>query len=116
MVLEQDKRGPVRAGENRPDVLRRLGDPGGGACLGDHGQVAGLRIRGELPAEVGNARPGGAGRIAPGRLVGDQIPQWRQTVRRRGRESLDRRSFLLAGGRKTSLANLSLSDTCSILA
>jgi hypothetical protein len=45
-----------------------------GAGLGDHGQVAELRIRGELPAEVGNARPGGAGRIASGRLVGDQIP------------------------------------------
>ena len=80
------------------------------------GQVAGLRIRGEPHAEVGNARPGGAGRIAPERLVGDQIPEWRQTVRRRGRESLRRRSFLLARGRKTSLANLPLSHTCSILA
>ena len=56
-VLEQDKRGPVPAGESGPDVLRRLGDPGGGAGLGDHGQVAGLGIRGEPPAEVGNARP-----------------------------------------------------------
>ena len=45
------------------------------------GQVAGLRIRGEPHAEVGNARPGGAGPIAPERLVGDQIPEWRQTVR-----------------------------------
>ena len=77
-VLEQDKRGPVPAGESGPDVLRRLGDPGGGAGLGDHGQVAGLRIRGEPPAEVGNARPGGAGRIGPERLVGDQIPEWRR--------------------------------------
>ena len=56
-VLEQDKRGPVPAGESGPDVLRRLGDPGGGPGLGDHGQVAGLGIRGEPPAEVGNARP-----------------------------------------------------------
>jgi hypothetical protein len=56
-VLEQDKRGPVPAGESGPDVLRRLGDPGGGAGLGDHGQVAGLRMRSEPPAEVGNARP-----------------------------------------------------------
>ena len=73
VVLEQDKRGPVRAGESGPDVLRGLGDPGGGAGLGDHGQVAGLRIRGEPPAEVGNARPGRAGWIPPERLVGDQI-------------------------------------------
>lgn len=80
------------------------------------GQVAGLRIRGEPLVEVGNARTSGVGRIAPERLVGDQIPQWRQTVRRRGRESLHRRSFLLARGRKTSLANLPLSHTCSVLA
>jgi hypothetical protein len=58
-------------------VLRRLGDPGGGAGLGDHGQMAELRIRGEPHAEVGNARLG-AGRIAPERLVGDQIPEWRR--------------------------------------
>ena len=80
------------------------------------GQMAGLRLRGEPHVDVGYARTGGVGRIAPGRLVGDQIPQWRQTVRRRGRESLHRQSFLLARGRKTIPANLPLSHTRSILA
>jgi hypothetical protein len=92
--------GPYVRARAVPDVLRSLGDLGGGAGLGDHGQVAGLRIRGEPPAEVGNARPGGAGRIAPERLDEPRaraaaqlciaagadesmIPQWIEEGRRR---------------------------------
>ena len=32
VVLEQDKRGPVPAGESGPDVLRRLDEPGARAA------------------------------------------------------------------------------------
>jgi hypothetical protein len=69
----------------------RLRRRGRGAGLGDDGQVAGLRTRGKPRTQVRDTLPGRiAERVAPERLVGDQIPDRRQVIRRGGRQGLHR--------------------------
>ena len=88
VMLEQHERGPVLARELGPDVPGGLGDLGCGAGLGDRGQVAGLRTCGQPHTEMSDALPGRAGPIPPERLVGDQLAERRQAVRRCGRQNL----------------------------
>jgi hypothetical protein len=95
VMVEQHERRPVPAGELGPDLRGRLRHPGSRrAGLGDRGQVAGLRADRQPHPEVSNALPGRAGRVAPERFVGDQLPERRQALRRGGCEN---RSSLPAG-------------------
>jgi hypothetical protein len=94
VMLEQDERGPLPAGQLGPDVPGALRGLVRGACLGDHGQVAGFRTGRQPHPEVSDALRRAAGPVAPERLVGDQFPDRRQAVGRGGRQDL---RFLPAG-------------------
>jgi hypothetical protein len=114
VMLEQDERGPVPAGQLGPDVPGGLRGLVRGACLGDHGQVAGFRTGRQPHPEASDARRGRAGPVAPQRLVGDQLPDRQQAARRGGRQDL---RFLPAGQwAETSTASLLLPYACSIMA
>src|ERR1700750_1671914 len=55
VMLEQHEVVPLPAGQHSPDAPGGLGDGGCEASLGDDGQVAGLRTRGEPHAQVHDA-------------------------------------------------------------
>jgi hypothetical protein len=82
VMLKEHDGGSVPAGELGLDMRGEFSDRGRGAGLGNDGQVAGLSSRGQPYAQVSNTLPGrgGAQRVAPERLVGDQLPD-RQALR-----------------------------------
>ncbi len=78
-MLKEHKERPVPAGDLGPAVPGGLGDRGRGAGFGDYGQVAGLSY-----TQVSYTLPGDdAQRVAPERVVGGQLAERRQAVRRR---------------------------------
>ena len=54
VVLEQNERRPVAAGQRGPDMPGGLCEGGGQASFGDDSQVPGLRTGGQPDAQVGN--------------------------------------------------------------
>jgi hypothetical protein len=91
-------------------------DRGCGAGLGDDGQVAGLRTGGQPHAQMSDTLPGRCTqRVAPERLVGDQIPDLRQAAREAGVRTSIAASFPLPYYVHTIQASLLLTYIYSIL-